>query len=203
MAGIIFKPPYNRPLQIHTPDRSANMSPEIRSAKTAHQKDSIEETYGFYQKKDGPPPSEQNILLEKRLLETGESKSMIHIDIQTSSQELKGVVLDTSDPKPDDNFKRTQKTQKTGQTGTDITISKTPTTTRNTKSTASMLFKWFDKRDDETEKESPKKKKNLKTGKALTKKAKSKYREHALYRNMCVFFPDDYMKQRWDLYIIL
>ena len=198
MAVIIFKPPYNRPLRIHTPDRSANMSPEIRSAKTTHQKDEIEETYGFYQKKDGPLISEQNILLEKRL-EAGESKSMIHLpDMQTSSQDLKGIALDNSDPKPGDNFQRTEKTQKTEQTNTNITLSN-PNTSRNNKSHSSMLFRWFEKRDGGNEKASPKREKF----KRIQKRTKSKYREHAQYQKMCIFFPDDYLKQRWDLYIIL
>ena len=198
MAGIIFKPPYNRPLRIHTPDRSANMSPEIRSAKTTHQKDEVEENYGFYKKKDGPQISEQNILLEKRL-ETGESKSMIHIpDLQTSTQDLKGIALDPNDP---NHFQRT-KTLKTEQTNTNITniTLSNPTTSRNNKSYSSMLLRWFEKRDTGNEKDNSPKKEKFKR---IQKRTKSKYREHAQYQKMCVFFPDDYLKQRWDLYIIL
>lgn len=38
--------------------------------------------------------------------------------------------------------------------------------------------------------------------KEYRKKRKTKYREHKIYRNLWVFFPDDYFKQRWDILIL-
>jgi len=183
------KIPYNRPIGKKSPDVSPGISPENRSSNSQNDQDCDAELKNKIKEK----PNVEN---------TSNTLTNIMInDIQCSSQELKGLMTENSENKIGHVLQKNEKSNPSlGITPSSQLASNFTPSNKRSSYQIFELFKRLEKKDGEEENDSPQKKEKYKR---ITKRRKSKYREHIQYKKMWIFFPDDYIKQRWDLFIML
>lgn len=211
--AFLFKIPRSIPIFVKSPDKSPSLSPERVLV--------IEKKYSCENYEENP---DFQLVLKKIVsqIESEEKKSLHQDEIEESNnnenndkiQSNRSNDLQINDPPPTSSqeLKFQSETDETLKTETNLLFSN-PGNRKNVrgklikqdslkkdKITELLEKKKKDEDDDEEDKEKIKKMKAFVRRK--DKKKKTSYRDFNEYKNLWIFLPDDYFKQRWDILIM-